>query len=107
MEEIRQAADRTLGELKRGSRTERLVKEFRDACVAFFREVPPPITGPFEEMSPPYRAAAYRPAAFTKAVWSERRAPQGRTVGRPAPASEAPSGRATRAAIARMLRKYP
>jgi hypothetical protein len=57
MERIRGCADATLQELTRGSRIYDLVERFRDACVAFFQAVPPPITGPFEPMSPPYREA--------------------------------------------------
>ena len=57
LEEIRREADSTLQKLTRGSRVYLLAEGFRDACVAFFSAVPPPITGPFENMSPPYRKA--------------------------------------------------
>lgn len=57
LREIRREADKTLQALRRGSRTYVLVERFRDACVTFFSQVPDPITGPFEPMSPPYRQA--------------------------------------------------
>lgn len=57
LQEIRRQADAALQAMERGSRAYGLVERFRDACVDFFREVPSPITDPFDQISPPYRTA--------------------------------------------------
>ena len=53
----REQTDAALSSLKRGSRVFSLLEQFREACITFFRDVPPPITGPFEPMSPRYERA--------------------------------------------------